>query len=188
VIYQNGLSSYVLLSDAVFVGTMIYSGSYLKNLEEYKNKNGFSLPIGKFPLFSNVHNIEFLAFTGGKLMRAAGASSMIILKSLESISLKLRSGWQLTLSPYVMATFGSISNISNKLFKFTKAGQVRKLGFRPSVRGVAMNPCDHPHGGGEGKKITSYCSTKSLRMINERKSYFKKKYQILKKKKYKKFR
>jgi large subunit ribosomal protein L2 len=86
-------------------------------------------------------------------MRAAGTSSVIILKQLKYVSIKLASGWQLTLPYNVMTTLGSVSNIYNKFFKFKKAGFKRRLGIRPTVRGVAMNPVDHPHGGGEGRLL-----------------------------------
>jgi large subunit ribosomal protein L2 len=103
------------------------------------------------PIDTVVHNIELKAGKGGQLARAAGAYASIVSKDPEYVTLKLRSGEIRIISPMCKATIGVVSNLDNKNIVFGKAGRKRWLGVRPTVRGVAMNPVDHPHGGGEGK-------------------------------------
>jgi len=103
-------------------------------------------------LFTIVNNIELYPYKGSQIVRSAGTSAIITGKINNKMSLKLKSGWNIYISEFCMSTLGRVSNITHNLKKFKKAGDVVNLGKRPIVRGVAMNPCDHPHGGGEGKK------------------------------------
>lgn len=150
VIYENGLFSYILLTETLKIGARIYSGSFYNN--DDINTIGITLPLRKIRLFSIINNIEKYPFSGGSIIRAAGSSAILTSKLFNSITLKLKSGWNLILSKYCIATIGNVSNMKHKFIILKKAGISRSLGIRPTVRGVAMNPCDHPHGGGEGKK------------------------------------
>ena len=149
ILYSNGLSSFILLSDNTYINDNIFLGTYYKKLNY---TFGFSLPISYLSLFSTVNNIELYPYSGSTLARAAGMSSMIINKLNSFVVLKLRSGWHLKLSNNCLCSVGQASNPLHRFDRIAKAGIVRSLGVRPTVRGVAMNPCDHPHGGGEGKK------------------------------------
>jgi len=154
VIYENGLSSYILLQKGVKVDTLLYSGSFF-NSEQVKK--GDSILLKYMPLFSVVSNIENKPYKGGSLCRAAGVGSVLIGKKKGKGILKLNSGWQLEIPLTCIASLGVISNKWNNNI-IGKAGKSRWLGFKPKVRGVAMNPCDHPHGGGNGKKVKT-CSS-----------------------------
>jgi len=153
IVYQNGLSCYTLLSEQITIGSRIFSGFLLKD----KNHNqvltpGSSVLLSNINLFSNVSNIEIVPYYGGILSRAAGTGFIITSKLQDKVLLKSKSGWQYLLSKKVMCTIGFSSNLLHRFTKLKKAGYNRSLGLRPIVRGVAMNPCDHPHGGGEGRK------------------------------------
>lgn len=152
-IYENGLSNYILLSDEIVAGDYLYFGtSLILNKENSCLKLGSSIPISYVSLFSLINNIESTAFNGGKLARAAGTSGMLISKSAHLVTIKLKSGWNLTLSSFNICSLGIVSNATHRFSRIKKAGIMRSRGIRPTVRGVAMNPCDHPHGGGEGRK------------------------------------
>lgn len=110
------------------------------------------MPLSYISLFSLLSNIELYPFSGALYARAAGMSAILATKFMNKVCLKLKSGWNLHLSEQCLVTLGMCSNSLHKFFNYKKAGVVRGLGIRPTVRGVAMNPCDHPHGGGEGKK------------------------------------
>ena len=138
------------------------------------------------PLFSVLSNIESKPLEGGALCRAAGVGGLLINKdfNINKCLVKLNSSWQLTLNLNSISSFGAISNkFNNKIIG--KAGKNRALGVKPKVRGVAMNPCDHPHGGGNGKK------SKKMQPVNAWNTVFKwaptnnKKYQRLNKRMYK---
>lgn len=153
VIYQNGLSNYVLLPDGVNVGSRIYMGSFIspENLKSFSIA-GSSLPLSYINLFSLVSNVELSPFKGGLLSRAAGTSLILTSKLNDKVLLKSKSGWHFLVPGSNISSSGSSSNILHCFSRIGKAGKVRSLGIRPTVRGVAMNPCDHPHGGGEGRK------------------------------------
>jgi len=151
IIYENGLFSYIILSENLKLGSRIYSGSISKELND-SNIIGNSLILREMKLFSILNNIEDFPYKGGSLIRAAGTSAILTSKFKDKVVLKLKSGWNLTVSEYCIATIGIISNMKHKFEYLKKAGKSRSLGIRPTVRGVAMNPCDHPHGGGEGRK------------------------------------
>ena len=182
VLYENGLSSYILLQKNLKTLDTIYSGTvFEKNI-----KQGYSLPLKLMPLFSVLSNIERKPFNGGTLCKAAGVGGLLISKEFnkKKCILKLNSGWELSSSLDSMSSYGIISNPWNKEI-IGKAGKNRGLGFKSKVRGVAKNPCDHPHGGGNGKK------SKPVQPVNAWKTVFKwtptknKKYQLLKKRLYK---
>lgn len=152
VIYLNSFCSYILLQKNVKIGSVIYSGSSI--LKGNVIESGYSLPLKYMPLFSNISNIELKPFIGSTLCRAANTSCILIGKTLDNKKgvLKLNSKWELHVSLNCISSFGVSSNKAlNNLF-IKKAGKNRALGWKPKVRGVAKNPCDHPHGGGNGKK------------------------------------
>ena len=113
-----------------------------------KNSSQFfyTIPTGFF-----VHHVELVPGLGAKLLRSAGTCGFVLSKDNKFVYLKLKSGWLYKISLFCVAVEGIVSNSNHHLISLKKAGKSRLLGFRPRVRGVAMNPCDHPHGGGEGK-------------------------------------
>ena len=121
----------------------------LKNLN--LNQNGNRYPLYIFNIGDFVHNVEIGLNSGGTLVRAAGTSAQIISKGANHVTLNLPSGEHRIFSKYCKASLGSVSNENHKNIIIGKAGKSRGLNKRPTVRGVAMNPIDHPHGGGEGK-------------------------------------
>lgn len=151
IIYENGLFSYIIIPETIKIGTKIYSGTTIKSDEDI-NIVGNSIIMKDIKLFSIVNNIEKYPFSGGSLIRSAGTSAIITTKINNQVMLKLKSGWNIKISNYCIGTIGNVSNMKHKFTLLKKAGKSRALGIRPTVRGVAMNPCDHPHGGGEGRK------------------------------------
>jgi len=181
ILYENGLSSFILLQKGINLYSLLYSGNFNKELNI---KKGDSLLIRNIPLFSIISNIENKPYKGGTLCRAAGVSSLLISKNRNNGIVKLNSGWQLGISLDCISSYGIISNKwNNKIVG--KAGKNRGLGKKSKVRGVAMNPCDHPHGGGNGKR------SKPVQPVNAWNTVFKwtptkkKSYQLLKKRLYK---
>lgn len=151
IIFCNGLSSFILIQKDIKAGVIIYLGSEFMTTKNII-KNGYSLPLNEMPLYSVLSNVEFKPFKGKSLCRAADTSCVLIGKTNEKGILKLNSNWELHLPLTCISSYGSMSNrLSNNIF-LKKAGKNRSMGFRPRVRGVAKNPCDHPHGGGNGKK------------------------------------
>lgn len=182
ILYENGLSAFILLQKGLKIYNTIYSGNFFF---EKTVKKGDSIILNNMPLFSIISNIENKPFKGGILCRAANVGALLISKDKNTGILKLNSGWQVKLSLNCISSYGIISNKwNNKIIG--KAGKSRGLGKKPKVRGVAMNPCDHPHGGGNGKR------SKPKQPVNAWNSVFKwtptksKKYQLLKKRLYKK--
>ena len=151
VIYENGLFSHIILTENLKLGSKIYSGTYSFDVNDC-NQIGTSLPLKEMKLFSILNNIENYPFTGGSIIRAAGSNAILTTKNNKKVIIKLKSGWNISLSELCIGTIGNVSNMKHKFEFLGKAGKARALGIRPTVRGVAMNPCDHPHGGGEGKK------------------------------------
>lgn len=149
ILYKNGLISSILVSEGVDFLSNIYSGS---NINNKKVDIGYAVPLLDMNLFSMVNNVELKPFKGAQLCRAAGSSGLLIKKINNYYNLKLKSGWILTISSFCLASLGVASNIHHRNDVLRKAGKSFALGRRPKVRGVAMNPCDHPHGGGEGRK------------------------------------
>lgn len=143
---SNSEFSYILAPKNVKIGDIIKSGP---NAE---TKNGHSLPISKIPVGSYIYNISPRPGKPAQISRSAGTFSQITEKTLNYAKIELSSGEQRFISVKCYATIGIVSNEFAFLIKLGKAGQSRWLNKRPNVRGVAMNPIDHPHGGGEGKK------------------------------------
>ena len=143
--YEDGQMSYILAPSKIKVGDEIISG---------RNKNikiGNCMQLSDIPAGTDIHNIELFPNTGGKLVRAAGSSAQISGSDDNYCIIKLNSGEIRKIINTARATIGSVSNTDHQNIKIGKAGRNRWRGKRPSVRGVAMNPVDHPHGGGEGK-------------------------------------
>jgi len=149
-----------------------------------KLKNGFAISLKYINLFTIINNIELKPYKGSSLSRAAGASSLLIGKKKESIILKFKSGWNIYISKYCIATIGYVSNILHKFFNYKKAGRLINLGKKSIVRGLAKNACDHPHGGGEGKKSPPSSPKSPWGWLTKGTPSKKKKYQLLKKKKF----
>jgi len=126
---------------------LFFSGS----LRNSNNFIGSTQRIMHIKLFEAINSIEKFPFSGAKMVRAAGSFAKIISKDGIKAVLKLTSGWQLKVSNKVLASLGLVSNLSFIFINLKKAGLSRARGVRPTVRGVIKNPCDHPHGGGEGK-------------------------------------
>jgi large subunit ribosomal protein L2 len=143
--YQDGEHRYILAPVGLSVGDSVLSGP------EAEIKPGNALPIKDIPLGTMIHNIELRPGQGAKLVRSAGTSAQIVAKEGTYAQLKMPSGETRLVLGRCMATIGQVGNIEHENISYGKAGRVRYLGKRPHVRGVAMNPIDHPLGGGEGK-------------------------------------
>ena len=143
--YADGYKSYILAPDGLKVGDTVVSG------ENVEISQGNALSIKNIPVGTIIHNIELKPMGGGKLARAAGTSAQITAKEGPYAQVKLSSGEIRLIHIECMATIGRVGNTEHELVVLGKAGRKRHLGKRPVVRGVAMNPVDHPHGGGEGK-------------------------------------
>ncbi|MEJ2633787.1 MAG: 50S ribosomal protein L2 [Calditrichia bacterium] len=143
--YADGEKRYILAPDGLKVGDKIMSG------EKSEIRVGNSLPLERIPLGMSVHNIELEPGRGGKVARSAGASCQLMAKEGEFALLKMPSGEIRRFRQKCYATIGQVGNLEHTNISLGKAGRSRWLGRRPNVRGVAMNPIDHPMGGGEGK-------------------------------------
>ena len=143
--YSDGEFSYILAPQRVTVGDQVISG------ERVDIKPGNAMPMENIPVGTIIHNIEMKPGGGGQIARAAGTYVQLVGKDAGFAQLRLGSGELRMVPARCMATIGSVSNADNKNTNMGKAGRNRWLGKRPSVRGVAMNPVDHPHGGGEGR-------------------------------------
>jgi len=143
--YEDGEQAYILAPQRVQPGDVLVSG------ERVDIKPGNAMPMENIPVGTIVHNVELKPGAGGKLARAAGTYVQLVGKDAGYAQLRLTSGEVRMVPATCMATIGSVSNPDNKNTNLGKAGRNRWRGRRPSVRGVAMNPVDHPHGGGEGR-------------------------------------
>lgn len=143
--YADGEKRYILSPKGLKVGDTVYSGP------ESDIKIGNALPLENIPVGSVIHNIELKPGKGGQLVRAAGTSAQLLGKEGEYVSIRLSSGEMRRILKVCRATIGSVGNEDHELINIGKAGRNRWLGKRPTVRGVVMNPVDHPHGGGEGR-------------------------------------
>ena len=143
--YKDGEKRYILHPKNLNVGDFINSGSNIPF------KVGNSMPLDEIPLGTSVHNIELIPQKGGQIVRSAGTFAKILAKEGDYITLRLPSKEIRLLRKECSATIGEISNSDIFLVQSGKAGRTRWLGKRPTVRGSVMNPCDHPHGGGEGR-------------------------------------
>ena len=143
--YEDGDQSYILAPQRVGVGDVIIAGNRVDV------KPGNAMPLASVPIGTIVHNVELKAGRGGQIARSAGAYVQLVGRDSGYALLRLNSGEQRMVRAECMATVGAVSNPDHSNIKLGKAGRSRWLGKRPSVRGVAMNPVDHPHGGGEGR-------------------------------------
>ncbi|GIU82128.1 MAG: 50S ribosomal protein L2 [Acidobacteria bacterium] len=143
--YADGEKRYILAPVGLKVGATVMSG------EDADILPGNALPIRNIPLGTAVHNVELRPGKGGQLVRAAGTFAQIIAKEGDYAQLRMPSGEVRKVLMDCMATVGQVGNVDHENVSIGKAGRSRWLGRRPAVRGVAMNPVDHPHGGGEGK-------------------------------------
>ncbi len=143
--YADGERRYIIAPKGVAVGTELLSGA------EAPIKPGNTLPLRNIPVGSTVHCIEMLPGKGAQLARSAGTSVQLLAREGSYAQLRLRSGEIRKVHVDCKATIGEVGNAEHNLRSIGKAGAVRWRGVRPTVRGVAMNPIDHPHGGGEGK-------------------------------------
>jgi large subunit ribosomal protein L2 len=143
--YADGEKSYILAPLGLEVGAKVISGP------NSDIKVGNALPLQKIPLGMEIHNIELIPGKGGQIARSAGASATLVAKEGEFALLKMPSGEIRKFQMNCFATIGQLANVERSNISLGKAGRTRWLGKRPHVRGVAMNPVDHPMGGGEGK-------------------------------------
>ena len=143
--YTDGEKRYIIHPNNLYVGDTICSGP------GSPLKIGNALPINEVPLGFTIHNIELIPKKGGQLVRSAGTSAKILAKDGDYVTLRLPSKEIRLIRKECLATIGEVSNNDAFLVQSGKAGRVRWLGKRPTVRGSVMNPCDHPHGGGEGR-------------------------------------
>ena len=143
--YKDGEKRYIIAPVGLKVGDVLMSGS---NVEI---RVGNNLPLSDIPVGSLIHNIELEPKKGGQLARSAGAEVQLMAKEGKYATLRLPSGEMRKVLLTCRATIGTVGNVDHELVSLGKAGRKRHMGVRPSVRGVVMNPNDHPHGGGEGK-------------------------------------
>jgi large subunit ribosomal protein L2 len=143
--YKDGEKRYILAPLGVSVGDLLLSG------EAVDIRPGNTLPIRGMPLGTQIHGLELQPGSGAKLIRTAGSYGQVMAKEGEYAQVRMPSGEIRKVLQVVRATVGQLSNIENASIRVGKAGKSRWRGIRPTVRGLAMNPVDHPHGGGEGK-------------------------------------
>lgn len=143
--YEDGVKSYIIAPNGLKVGDVISSGA------DADIKPGNALPLANIPLGTLIHNIELFPNRGGQLVRSAGNSAQLMAKENGYAQVRLPSGEVRMVSLNCRATIGEVGNGDHENISIGKAGRKRHMGWRPTVRGVVMNPCDHPHGGGEGK-------------------------------------
>ena len=143
--YEDGTKSYIIAPVDLKVGDTVRSGS------DADIKPGNALCISDIPVGTMIHNIELFPGRGGQLVRSAGNSAQLMAKENGYAQVRLPSGEVRMVSLNCRATIGQVGNVDHGNISIGKAGRKRHMGWRPTVRGVVMNPCDHPHGGGEGK-------------------------------------
>ena len=143
--YEDGKKSYIVAPHGLKVGDTVMAGAGADI------KAGNALPLADIPTGSFIHNVELYPGRGAQLARAAGTQAQLMAKEGKYALLRLPSGELRNVPAQCMATIGQVSNIDYANVKIGKAGRKRHMGWRPTVRGSVMNPCDHPHGGGEGK-------------------------------------
>jgi len=143
--YKDGEKRYILHPKRLEVGSTVVSGT------NSPIEIGNALPLSNIPLGTSVHNVELIPGKGGQIVRSAGASAQIVAKEGNFVTLKMPSNEVRMVFSRCYATIGEVGNAEYKNLVLGKAGRKRWLGIRPTVRGVVINPCDHPHGGGEGR-------------------------------------
>ncbi|WP_075434133.1 50S ribosomal protein L2 [Buchnera aphidicola] len=147
IVYRDGVKSYILEPKGIKIGDLVESGeSALISL-------GNSLSLKNIPIGTTIHNVEIKIGRGGQMARSAGNYAQLISKENQYVTIRLRSGELRKIHGQCRATIGEVGNSEHMLRSLGKAGATRRLGVRPTVRGTAMNPVDHPHGGGEGRNF-----------------------------------
>ena len=146
--YHDGEKRYILLPNGLKVGDTVVAGATVEA------RVGNALPLAGIPLGTQIHNIELVPGKGGQIVRSAGAAAQLLAKETDSAQVRLPSGEVRRIDLRCMATVGQVGNLDHENQSLGKAGRARHKGQRPEVRGVVMNPRDHPHGGGEGKSPT----------------------------------
>jgi len=154
-VYADGEKRYIVAPLGLQVGDTVLSGG------DAEVRVGNALPLERIPLGTLVHNVELSPGRGGQIVRSAGASAQLLAKEGEYVTLRLPSGEMRLVRSECMATVGQVGNVDHSNVKLGKAGRKRWLGYRPAVRGSAMSPRDHPHGGGEGRTPIGMSSPKS---------------------------
>ncbi len=144
-VYADGQKRYILAPLGLNVGDKVLSGAGADI------KPGNALPIEAIPVGTMIHNIELQPGKGGQLVRAAGMAAQLMAKEGKYAQVKMPSGEMRLILVKCKATVGQVGNLDHEIIRIGKAGKVRHMGIRPTVRGSVMNPCDHPHGGGEGR-------------------------------------
>ena len=153
--YADGEKRYILATTELKVGDTVMSG------EKADIRSGNSLPISNIPTGTMIHNIELKEGRGGQIVRSAGSSAQLVAKEGDYAQVRLPSGEVRLVRQVCFATIGQVGNVDHGNIKLGKAGRKRNKGIRPTVRGSAMSPRDHPHGGGEGRSGIGMPSPKS---------------------------
>jgi large subunit ribosomal protein L2 len=153
--YVDGEKRYIVAPLGLRVGDMILAGA------QADIRPGNSLPIANIPVGTMIHNIELKEGKGGQLVRSAGAAAQLLAKEGDYAQIRLPSGEVRLVRQVCYATVGQVGNLDHSNIKLGKAGRKRHMGIRPTVRGTAMSPRDHPHGGGEGRQPTGMAGPKS---------------------------
>lgn len=144
-VYKDGEKRYILAPLGLNVGDKLVSG------KDADIKVGNALPLEFIPVGTMIHNIELQPGKGGQIARSAGMAAQLMAREGGMATLKMPSGEMRYVSIKCKATIGQVGNLDHEIVRVGKAGKTRHMGIRPTVRGAVMNPCDHPHGGGEGK-------------------------------------
>jgi len=168
--YEDGEKRYIVAPEGLEVGATIVSG------KEVAPNLGNALPLGNMPLGTIVHNIEIRPGAGGAMARSAGTYAQVLAKEGKYVTLKLPSGEMRLVLAACIATVGKVSNADHMNEQIGKAGRKRWLGIRPRTRGVAMNPVDHPMGGGEGRASGGHPRSRKGLLAKGKKTRPKKKY------------
>jgi large subunit ribosomal protein L2 len=155
IVYADGEKRYIVAPLGLKVGDIIMSGP------QAEIRTGNSLPIANIPVGTLVHNIELKPGKGGQLVRSAGSAAQLLAKEGDYAQIRLPSGEVRLVLQVCFATVGQVGNLDHSNVKLGKAGRKRHMGVRPTVRGTAMSPRDHPHGGGEGRQPAGMPSPKS---------------------------
>ena len=153
--YVDGVKNYILAPVGLKVGDTVVSGP------QVEIRPGNSLPLSSIPVGTMVHNLELKEGKGGQLVRSAGTSAQLLAKEGEYAQIRMPSGEVRLVRQTCYATIGQVGNLEHSNIKLGKAGRKRHMGIRPTVRGTAMSPRDHPHGGGEGRQPTGMPGPKS---------------------------
>lgn len=143
--YEDGTKTYIVAPLGLTAGDKVMNGP------EAEIKVGNNLPLENIPVGTMIHNVEMYPGKGAQLVRSAGAAAQLMAKEGKYATLRLPSGEMRYILAKCRATIGQVGNLEHEIISIGKAGRKRHMGVRPTVRGVVMNPCDHPHGGGEGK-------------------------------------